>query len=235
MSKRIVILSDGTWNDGSESETNIHWLKENLLDIPGQQLVHYDKGVGTEWFNDKSGGAFGVGLSRNIRQLYEVILNHYEPGDDLYCLGFSRGAYTVRSLCGFLSLVGRVGSASEIDEAYTYYRLHEPGEDDNVVERLFEPTSRGPVAIRFLGVFDTVGALGLPIEISDDAAALRGSFLSRARSAFLEWFDGLGDRLRRPIKGFHDTRLGSHVEEGYHALAIDEQRQSFAPTLWTNA
>lgn len=235
MSKRIVVLSDGTWNEGADSETNIHWLNENLLRIPGQQLVHYDSGVGTKWFNDKSGGAFGVGLSRNVRQLYKEILHHYEPGDDVYCFGFSRGAFTVRSLCGFMNLVGRVGSASEIDEAYAYYRMHEPGEDDNVIERLFEPTSRGPIAVRFLGVFDTVGALGLPFEIEDDAVALKGSLLKKARSAFLGWFDGLGDRLRRPIKGFHDTKLGGNVEEAYHALAIDEHRQSFAPTLWTDA
>ncbi|MGI9434505.1 MAG: DUF2235 domain-containing protein [Geminicoccaceae bacterium] len=235
MSKNIVVLSDGTWNDGAESETNIHWLNEYLVEEPGRQVVFYDKGVGADWFNERTGGALGVGLSRNVRQLYAKVLDAYEPGDDIYCFGFSRGAFTVRSLCGFMNLVGRVGSESEIDEAYTYYRIHEPNEADNVLERFFKPTTKGPIAIRFLGVFDTVGSLGLPFEIDDDATALRGSFLQNARNAFLGWLDGLGDRLRRPIKGFHDTNLGGNVEEAYHALAIDERRRLFPPTMWTGA
>jgi len=235
MGKNIIVLSDGTWNEGAESETNIHWLNQNLINQPGRQHVHYDAGVGTKWFNDTSGGALGVGLSRNVRQLYEKVWADYEPGDDVYCFGFSRGAFTVRSLCGFMNLVGRVGSADEIDEAYTYYRVHESDDDDNAFEELFKPTSKGLIAVRFLGVFDTVGSLGLPIEIDDDNTALRDSFLGKARAKVLSWFDGLGDRLRRPIKGFHDTRLGGNVEEAYHALAIDERRQSFAPTLWTDA
>ncbi|MGF1477129.1 MAG: DUF2235 domain-containing protein [Geminicoccaceae bacterium] len=233
MTKRLVVLCDGTWNT-PESETNIHWLNQ-FARRDSDQIVYYDVGVGTDWYSDKIGGNFGVGLSRNVRQAYRFVLEHYQPGDELYVLGFSRGAFTARSLCGFMNLVGRLDSEDAIARAFVYYRLHEPGEDDNIFERFIRPTSQGPISVRFVGVFDTVGALGLPFEIEDRNEDLKRSFLESLRDGFVAWVDGLGDRLRRPIKGFHDTSLSPNVEEAYHALAIDERRALFAPTLWTRA
>ncbi len=234
MSKRLIVCCDGTWND-PEDHTNIDWLANNVVQDQ-EQRVYYDTGVGTEWHDSASGGAFGRGLSKNVREAYAFLLENYRPGDEIYCFGFSRGAFTARSLCGFMQMAGRLASSDEIDEAYFFYRINEPEDDPNVFERLFKPESGGKIAVKFLGVFDTVGSLGLPLEISDDARALEGaSLLDRARGRALAWVDQLGDRLRRPIKGFHDTSLGSITEHAYHALAIDETRAMFAPTLWTAA
>lgn len=232
MPKRLIVCSDGTWND-PEDHTNISWLAENAVH-DAEQKVYYDPGVGTTKLDEKTGGAFGKGLSKNVREAYEFILENYQPGDEIYCFGFSRGAFTVRSLCGFMQMVGRLASKDEIDEAYFFYRINEPDDDPSLFENLFKPEPNGRIAVKFLGVFDTVGALGLPFEIKDDETRLEGaSLLERAKRTALGWADHVGDRVRRPIKGFHDTSLGSITEHACHALAIDETRAMFAPTLWT--
>jgi uncharacterized protein (DUF2235 family) len=230
MPKTLVVGCDGTWNDPA-SETNIHWLTQAAV-RDDRQLVFYDAGVGTAGdFDAKVGGNFGVGLSENVREAYAFIRDHYEPGDAVFLLGFSRGAFTVRSLAGFMQLVGRLGSADAIEDAYVYYRIHEPGEDDNIFERWFRPAIGPAMPVRFLGVFDTVGALGLPFEIEDKAPDVRETVWGRLSG----WLDELGDRVRRPVKGFHNTRLGDQVETAAQALAIDETRGFFVPTLWTAA
>ncbi|MGF1563068.1 MAG: DUF2235 domain-containing protein [Geminicoccaceae bacterium] len=234
MAKSLLVAFDGTWNT-PESDTNIHKLARHALNTDAQR-VWYDPGVGSAGELDSFiGGNFGVGLSGNVCEAYRFILEHYAPGDDLYVIGFSRGAFTARSLCGFMRLVGRLGSADDIDDAYVYYRIHEPGEDDAFYERWFKPSSLGPIPVRFLGVFDTVGALGLPFEIRDTLPDDSASPLQRVGDRLWRWLDDLGDQVRRPIKGFHDTSLGDRVETACHALAIDEPRGIFNATLWTDA
>ena len=233
MPKRLIVCCDGTWND-PDDRTNIAWLAENVVgDV--EQEVYYDTGVGTHWYDRATGGTLGKGLSKNVREAYEFILENYQPGDEIYCFGFSRGAFTARSLCGFMQMVGRLKSKDDIDEAYLFYRLNEPGDDPNFYERLFEPEPIGRLAVKFLGVFDTVGSLGVPLEIRDDDVVLQdgASLIDRARKTLRGWVDRFGDRARRPVKGFHDTALGTITENAYHALAIDEARAMFAPTLWT--
>lgn len=230
MPKTLVVACDGTWNDRT-SETNIHWLSKEAVEDE-RQLVYYDRGVGTAGdFDAKIGGNFGVGLSENVREAYTFIRKNYAPGDAIILLGFSRGAFTVRSLAGFMALVGQLTSADAVESAYVYYRIHEPGEDDNIFERWYRPKIGGPLPVRFLGVFDTVGALGLPFDINAEPPDVRETAWARV----VGWLDELGDRVRRPIKGFHDTRLGDQVEHAAQALAIDEARGFFVPTLWTAA
>lgn len=235
MPKTIVVCLDGTWNT-PEDQTNIHWLHEKALKRDNQ-LVYYDQGVGTGgWLDDKVGGNLGWGVSQNVAQAYTFIWKHWRAGDDVFVFGFSRGAFTARSLCGFIKLVGKLSSLDDLDDAYKYYRIHEPWEDDNFFEAWLKPQYIEAIPIRFLGVFDTVGALGLPFEISDRATDARETAVwSTLSDRLRSWLDGLGDRLRRPVKGFHDTTLSDVVEEGYHALAIDERRSFFRPTLWTKA
>ena len=226
--KRLVICCDGTWNEpdqevddnpADETEpTNVLKVVRGLAPVDGEQVpqvVYYDTGVGTQGLADKYvGGGLGSGLSENIQQAYRFIANNYHEGDELFLFGFSRGAYTVRSLAGFIGVAGllRKENLRLLPEAYALYRLSPDKRDGAMVQKRLnkagEP-SRRPVPIRFIGVWDTVGALGAPTPI-------------------------LG-RLTRKRVSFHDTQLGHNVENAYHALAVDERRRPFQPDLWTGA
>jgi uncharacterized protein (DUF2235 family) len=223
--KRIVICADGTWDTpwqraaGTKAATNV-WLLYQLVRPDASdglpQLAYYHPGVGTGGVIDRIlGGAFGVGLSANIRDCYRFLVDHYAPGDAVYCFGFSRGAYTARSLVGLIRNCGivargRAGEQAErlIGEAYRLYRGR--GDDtaptaDRAVD--FRARHSHPdLRITCVGVWDTVGALGIPV--------------------------GLLGRLSRLCFGFHDVTLSSWVERAFHAVAVDERRRPFTPTLW---
>jgi uncharacterized protein (DUF2235 family) len=176
------------------------------------QLVYYDEGVGTgNSFDRIVGGALGVGLGINVQQAYRFLALNYELGDRILMFGFSRGAYTVRSLAGLVSLVGllRKGDLDQMPKVWEYYRT--PPSDrriDFIDARWVE--ERRPV-IDLVGVWDTVGSLGIP-----------GNVLGK-----------IGRRRHQ----FHDVELGKKIARAYHALAIDERRRSFKPAIWdtTNA
>jgi uncharacterized protein (DUF2235 family) len=222
MTKKIVVCCDGTWNtagqerNGRPCSTNVDKLRNMLpaVDSAGvPQRVCYREGVGTKPWEMLRGGAFGYGLSQNIVDTYEFLVDEYDLGDQIFLFGFSRGAFTARSLAGLVHKSGilRREERGRVKEAFQLYR------DDQ------KPTDAGPnrfraryshpdVRIRFIGVWDTVGALGIPV---------------------------LGPRWVQPIWrlvnrrwSFHDTKLGSHVDGAFQALAIDEQRSVFEPTLW---
>ncbi len=212
MSKRIVICSDGTWNrPDSKHVTNVVKIARALKarDTAGtEQVVFYDWGVGTGELGDKvKGGAFGKGLDKNIQDAYRFLVHNHAPGDEIFLFGFSRGAYTVRSLAGSInncSLLKRE-HADKSPEAYKMYRSENP---PNVPEaKSFRKRHSKEVAIKFLGVWDTVGALGIPIGL----------------------FKGFNEKKY----SFHDTTLSrSLIQNASHALAIDEKRKPFKPTIW---
>ena len=174
------------------------------------QSVHYEPGVGTRPHERILGGAFGAGLSRNVRDCYAWLIENYEPGDELFLFGFSRGAFTARSLAGLIRNSGilRPEFRAMVPDAYQLYRSrkpeHAPGEDRAIAFR--ERYSHPDAEIAFVGVWDTVGALGIPIS------GLRPPLLSR------RWT-------------FHDTTLSRFVQNAYHAVSIDERRRPFVPTL----
>src|SRR5687768_14597466 len=106
--KRLSIFLDGTWNDEG-SATNVHSLSQLVAAVGNDgipQEKYYDSGVGTRWHNKVTGGALGRGLSENVRQAYAWLLKKYEDGDEVYIFGFSRGAYTARSLGGLIAGCG---------------------------------------------------------------------------------------------------------------------------------
>jgi hypothetical protein len=220
MSKRLVVCCDGTWNTPDEmrgdvrAPTNVSKIALGLAHEGrdgAPQLLHYEHGVGTRRFEHLSGGAFGYGLSRNVRACYRFVVDNYEPRDKLYFFGFSRGAYTARSTVGLIHNCGILRSEhrDRIDEAYGLYRSRSRQTRPNGLEaRIFRRMySHDEIEIEFVGVWDTVGALGIPID------GLRIPFIERY------W-------------GFHDTQLSRYVRSAYQALAIDEQRGPFTPTLW---
>jgi uncharacterized protein (DUF2235 family) len=220
--KRLVVCCDGTWNrpdeqrDGVTAPTNV--AKIALAVARGgedgvPQRLYYHRGVGTRRFERYSGGGFGYGLSRNIRDCYRFLVENYAPGDELYLFGFSRGAYTARSLAGLVRNCGilQPEHAGQIGAAYALYRSRRDRDRPTAIEsqifrRMYAHEDETP--IRFVGVWDTVGALGIPID------GIRLPFSDR-------------------LWGFHDTELSRSVLSAYQALAIDEERGPFLPTLWT--
>lgn len=217
MTKRLIICSDGTWNTPDQKDggvyrpSNVVKMSRAIKPIGDDQkvqVVFYDKGVGTAWGLDRLiGGAFGKGLSKNIEDAYRFLMHNYEDGDEIFLFGFSRGAYTVRSTAGLIRNCGLLKKthAEQFENAYDIYRSNEIKPDSEEAEDFIKKFSR-KVRVFFIGVWDTVGALGIPI---------RG--ISRI----------LGSRDQ-----FHDVQLSSQIKNAYHVLAIDEKRNPFKPTLW---
>lgn len=223
--KRIVLCCDGTWNSSDQKyPTNVVKLRDAVLPTAPdgtRQLVYYHNGVGTSGLLDKlPGGIFGSGLWRNVQLAYEHLVRYYEPGDELYLFGFSRGAYTARSVVGMMRKCGilRLSEIGRIAEAYDFYRDRTVGPDDKAARDFRSahsvslPAASGVVTagdvppVKFVGVWDTVGALGIPLG-------------------------ALGSIFNRKHR-FHDVSLSRIVDNAYHALAIDETRKPFRPTLW---
>jgi uncharacterized protein (DUF2235 family) len=216
MSKRIVICADGTWNRPEKNlekdvPTNVLRLARAIKPLARDgvpQQVFYDWGIGS--YHDRlSAGATGRGLHKNIMDDYRYIVQNYAPGDEIFLFGFSRGAYTIRSLCGMINNCGIVKrpEARLIQSAFEHYkRSSAPFKPSGPRSIAFRRThSHASRTIKFAGVWDTVGAMGIPL-----------SFLG-----FLEDKDE-----------FYDTEIGSNVSIARHALAIDELRRDFEPTVW---
>ena len=214
--KRLVVCADGTWKsrDDSTDATNVEKLCDAVLPVAAdgtRQLSRYFPGVGSRRADRVLGGAFGVGLSRNVQECYRWLAREWEPGDELFLFGFSRGAFTVRSLAGMVRNVGLLPAdqLARVGEAYSHYRDRDPAwrPDGPLAVAYRAAYSREVERIRCIGVWDTVGALGVPT------------------AGPLGWWT-------RRRWGFHDVQLSGRVDHGYHALAVDERRKAFAPALW---
>ncbi len=217
--KRIVISFDGTWNKPADEglpinkqvETNVSRFYKSLKkQAPDgtKQVKWYDEGVGSKWYDRYVGGAIGAGLEFNILQGYEFLAKQYQSGDEVYILGFSRGAYTARSLVGMIRNCGLIHAEQltlRTAIAYGIYRTR--GDDvDSFTARTFRSAFSRKITVKFLGIWDTVGALGIPLDI-----------LSEFNLKFYE---------------FHDTKLSSIVENAYQAIALDEHREHYDVALW---
>jgi uncharacterized protein (DUF2235 family) len=207
MPKRIVYCADGTWQDPLNN-TNVYRLYKALL-VTSEQVTFYDDGVGA----DASGisrvlqGAFGQGLFQKIMDGYTKIAHVYEAGDEIFLFGFSRGAYTARSLAGMIANCGLPSSSFTdncVSQAFAAYR--DPVNRATILASL-DTCGFADAIIRMVGVWDTVGSLGIP--------AIFGAV---EESQF----------------GFLDTGLHPDVKNAYHCLAIDEVRPQFPATLWTS-
>ena len=208
--KRIVICCDGTWNSPEKQHvTNVARTARAVLpaDRDGvPQVVFYDWGVGSDG-RKVAGGMLGAGIDKNIQDAYRFLVHNYVRGDQIYLFGFSRGAYTVRSLAGFVRKAGllRKIEAHRIPDAFRLYRRR--GKPDSETARAFRAAHAREIRITFVGVWDTVGALGIPSRI------LRAITRNRRYA-------------------FHDTSLSDVIRHACHAVAIDEKRIDFRPTLW---
>jgi len=220
--KRIIICADGTWNvrdqidkkSGHRHPTNVTKLARAILPQASDgtfQIVYYHEGVGTSGPLDSvTGGAFGKGMEENIRNLYRFIVYNYEPDDELYLFGFSRGSFTVRSLAGFMNKIGLIKKDDDyyVPEMYTCYEKSK-GPGSAGWEKAFKNVkdTRPCPPIHFIGVWDTVGALGAP--------GLLGQFINKNKYKY------------------HDVALNPNIKNAAHAMAIDERRKPFKPSIWS--
>lgn len=233
----LIVFCDGTWNTPDQTEaslpaaTNVVKLRNALAasDKDGEeQRIYYHPGVGSDggWWERIAGGGLGEGLDKNIMSTYNWVARNYEPGSRIWLFGFSRGAFTVRSLGGMISRCGLL-KTDGMDEKTIWAAVGKLFQNYRTPEATAEPVkatkampfhgvktgnaTKQSIPINFIGVWDTVGALGVPNDM-----------------AFLKIIDD-------PAKhSFHDTSLSPIVQNARHAIAIDEMRQSFTPTLWTN-
>lgn len=243
---KLAVFCDGTWNGlRMPNLTNVARLARSIrqkADDGQSQIVFYDEGVGVksgvsrtnDWLESVLGGAFGWGLDRKIEQAYRfIVLNYRERTDDIYIFGFSRGAYTARSLCGLIRKCGilRPECMAMIPKALRLYRdrkLHPAGPECQEFRRLYaheeavgdedlteaerrvpRPRQKKLVNIRYLGLWETVGALGVPDRFF--------------------WLSALNRRYH-----FHDTRASSLIESLRHAMAADEDRRTFSAAPFSN-
>ena len=240
--KNILIFCDGTWNSASiELVTNVVNLRDAVVGTPGQAHL-YVPGVGTgAWFvtalgkvvNKVGGGAFGWGLNRNIKFAYSELAKHYEHGDKIMIFGFSRGAYTARSLAGMIRKCG-LPPRNKVDRRTVNraFRLYRKRGENNAPDKRHIRRQRQAISpqyatsvldqskrndgsklleIAYLGVWDTVGALGIPRNL----------------------LGPLSKHINRRHQ-FHDTDLTSLVKSARHAVALDERRKFYEPALWDN-
>lgn len=247
MKQRLCIYLDGTWNTENNSTNVQHAFN---LTIKGQvpdgvddnghpkfiyQKKFYDRGVGTGLIDGITGGVFGYGLEENIREAYVWLMQNYNPGDEIFIFGFSRGAFTARSLVGMLSKVGLIkkGAPIPIQQVWDLYvsykseriylnqdsnyriennnikynksknkKFHELSQDLRKMSNKWMHKKKPK--INYLGIYDTVGALGI------SALGLPG-MISKADKK-------------------HSYYPTSKVLNCRHALAIDENRSSFEIT-----
>jgi T6SS, Phospholipase effector Tle1-like, catalytic domain len=229
--KRLIVCCDGTWNNpeqeinGIAAPTNVVKIYNAIADYDTsdvKQLKYYHPGVGGEnsgLIDSVLGGTIGLGISRHICSAYHWLGNNYEEGDEIYLFGFSRGAFTARSLGGFLSrgLLDLRDVPSDISWARVGKAYDEGYREDLAINKWAETdwtffNQRDKTPIHFIGVWDTVGSLGVP----DD----------------LEIFNLFDNKKKWK---FHNTAIGENIKHARHAMAMDEVRSCFSVTRWSNA
>jgi uncharacterized protein (DUF2235 family) len=218
MGRNLIVCCDGTGNEIKENQSNVLKFYRLIKDKDSSQLSFYDPGVGTisdssAWSRLKSRtkGVFGLitgyGLDRNILEAYRFLIHNYQKGDRIYLFGFSRGAYTVRVLAGFINMVGLLNANNEnlCEYALTAYKQASSKDDLGIAWRVQEVMETRRVTIRFIGCWDTVSSVIVP----------------RSDRLFIPSLEKLPFTCRNP-----------NVEVFRHAIAIDERRRMFRPLMW---
>jgi uncharacterized protein (DUF2235 family) len=219
--RRLTVCCDGTWQDLAQN-SNVSRLHEALVPGPGDPEPLYVKGVGVspDLLDRLRGGLTGAGLDKAITDGYRWLVQQFRPDDRIAVFGFSRGAYTARSLAGMIGRVGLVDGTglpprevdAAVDRAYRRYRALrttpvDPTWDDGL--RFAYRAGDPDIPVDLVGVWDTVGALGIPMYVGvPDVTGSRGRY------------------------EFLDVVLNPHIRHGRHAVSLDEMRGPFRPTLW---
>ncbi|KAF2454178.1 hypothetical protein BDY21DRAFT_354307 [Lineolata rhizophorae] len=234
--KRLVVLCDGTWQDSTTEDESTYpsnvtrfartlskyaFLKETGEEV--EQIVYYQKGIGTGVLDRYLGGAFGLGLSSNVRGCYSFLAHNYDPGDTIHFFGFSRGAYTARAIAGLVNATGLLTKRGMDSFAHLYGLYYDrtlpeaekQRRQTTLVERLvaagdLDLDARDAVCI--VGVWDTV--------------AFHKPWVARLPGAAFLGLDS-GERIE-----FKNAKLSPRVNYGFHALSLDDGRELYKPTVW---
>ncbi|MBT0956078.1 DUF2235 domain-containing protein [Alphaproteobacteria bacterium KMM 3653] len=206
-----IVILDGTMSSLREGYETNAGITFKLLTDSGQshqQMVYYEKGIQWRDWRGTADVVVGRGVNRQIKRAYGWLANRYRPGDRIVLLGYSRGAYAVRSLAGVIDRVGLVAAQhATVRMIRQAYRHYECGPDTPAAQAFAARYCVPEVRIAMVGVWDTVKALGLRLPIV--------------------W------RFAKPRHQFHNHALGDHIAQGFHALALDETRAAYAPVLWS--
>jgi len=211
--RRLIVCCDGTWNSPvTERETNVVHLLRGISPVCEKtnvtQISYYHPGVGTGNLLDQLlGGMAGIGLSSSVKSCYGFLVDNYQPGDEILLFGFSRGAYVVRSVAGLIGTIGLLDKPEmfAFNEVWDYYTLPKADRKEYDLNKIV-PNRHRSIPISCVGVWDTVGALGIP-----------------------------GSKLCSRSYTFHETSLGSHIRHAFQSLAMDERRGNFQPAVWVKS
>lgn len=206
-----VVILDGTLSTLDEGrETNAGLTFRLLAELAPRIDMSLFYEAGLQWQRPFrwSDVITGHGLDRQIRRAYGFLASRYRPGDRIFLVGYSRGAYAVRSLAGMIDRVGLLkadcATVRNIRQAWRHYR---DGADGAAARAFAAATCEPGVAVEAVAVWETVKALGLRLP--------------------LVW------KLTEPVHAFHNHHLGPATRHGFHALALDETRDAFAPVMWS--
>ncbi|KAF2627939.1 hypothetical protein BU25DRAFT_340761 [Macroventuria anomochaeta] len=245
--RRLIVCCDGTWQSSVSDKENVPSNVTKLCRVLARtgkddknrnwhQVVYYDGGIGTGNLSGTEAvrqGGTGAGLAENVIEAYNFIVLNYQPGDEIFCFGFSRGAYTARAVAGLVADIGVLqplemqffpqvyraymgmnsndGTSFAKSDAWkilTGQKADEFGKTIALIKKPVDMEDDKTREIKVIGVWDTVGSLGVPNVGGIDHGRLRKKF------------------------GFHNVKLSSRIKHAYHALALDERREAFRPTLW---
>lgn len=206
----LVVMLDGTLSTlHPDKVTNVGQVFRllNSLPVQARPSLYYEAGMQWDRWRDVWRVMNGVGLNRQIQRAYGWLASRYRPGDRIFLIGYSRGAFAVRSLAGVIDRLGllkaRAATERNIRDLYRHYR---EGPETDAAQKFARRFCHETTPIEMVGVFDTVKALGLRLP--------------------LLW------RLTEPHHAFHSPELSHNVNHGFHALALHETRMAFAPVLW---
>ncbi|KFA81471.1 hypothetical protein S40288_03337 [Stachybotrys chartarum IBT 40288] len=257
--KRLIVCCDGTWMNGDNGYTEPGLFSpKGTLQVPSNvtritrlfkrkcsdgkmQIISYESGVGTgsNTLDTITGGAFGLGLSERVRESYSFLCTNYVSGDDIFLVGFSRGAFTARTVAGMVGDLGLLTRAG-VEHFYAIFRDMQNWMNDDYRDPFpdvpFPNKPKGPnaadeyrarleqlgytrvtqtdgslIKVKAVCVWDTVGSLGIPR---------------------VSWLEQLGIRADNEEYKWHDTNLSDRIEHAFHALALDETRPPFSPAVW---
>ncbi|KAI9810072.1 MAG: hypothetical protein M1827_006683 [Pycnora praestabilis] len=249
----MIIACDGTWMDSDNGYVKGSILTGSVngkLQVPSNvtricrainpesndgtpQIVYYQAGVGTgpSAWDKLIGGGTGMGLSENIREAYAFLAANYNPGDEIFLIGFSRGAFTARSIAGLIGSIGLL-TRNGMEDFYEIFKDYENNQNPkyepefpdipypnktNVMDPEYaaelqkRSLSRLNIPIKAVGVWETVGSLGIPS---------------------IGWLEKMGMPASTKEYSFYNTNIDNHIENAFQALALDERRGPFSPAVW---